>query len=266
MPNDLDLLQGAWAVSALEVDGQTMSDAMLSEARIVIEGDRFTSTGMGAIYAGTFKLDTAAKPRRIDMTFDVGPEAGNVNRGIYELKGGAWRLCLATRGEARPAGFATQHGSGFALETLKRATGKAMKLKAKAAAATAVGSTSSVGAAPATEFDGEWSMVSGVMNGVPMDESLLQWVKRVNWGNTSTVLAGPQTMLKVEFTTDASQSPKAIDYVNLAGPNKGKKQLGVYALDGDLMKICVSAPGDARPGGFHSVKGDGRTFTVWKKG
>jgi uncharacterized protein (TIGR03067 family) len=266
MPNDLDLLQGAWAVTSLEVDGRTMPDTMLSEARIVIEGDRFTSTGMGAIYAGTLQLDTKTTPRRIDMRFDVGPEAGNVSPGIYELKAGIWKLCLATRGDARPAGFATQHGSGFALETLKRATGKAVRLKAKAAAASALASTPSATDAPDTGFDGEWRMVSGVMNGVTMEESLLQWVKRVNRGNTSTVLAGLQTMLKVEFTTDVSQSPPAIDYVNLAGPNKGKKQLGIYAFDGDRLKICVAAPGDARPGGFHSTKGDGRTLTVWKKG
>jgi uncharacterized protein (TIGR03067 family) len=243
-----------------------MPDSMVSEARIVIEGERFTSTGMGAIYAGTLKLDAAAKPRRIDMTFDVGPEAGNINRGIYELKAGAWKLCVATRGEARPAGFATEHGSGFALETLRRATGKAAKLKAKAVAASPMASSPSTTDEPATEFDGEWRMVAGVMNGVAVEESLLQWVKRVNRGNTSTVLAGPQTMLKVEFTTDVSQSPHAMDYLNLAGANKGKKQLGIYAFEGDLLKICVAAPGDGRPGEFQSARGDARTFTVWKKG
>ncbi len=56
---------------------------------------------MGSIYAGTIKLDAAAKPRRIDITFDVGPEAGNINRGIYELKAGVWKLCVATRGATR---------------------------------------------------------------------------------------------------------------------------------------------------------------------
>ncbi len=266
MPNDFDLLQGVWAVSALEMDGQTMSNPMVSQARIAIEGDRFTSTGMGTIYAGTFKLDAAAKPRRIDMKFDVGPEAGNINRGIYELKAGVWRLCLATRGGAWPTAFATEHGSGVVLETLKRATGKAAKLKAKVVAASPVDSESSVPDAPVTELDGEWRMVSGVMNGAAVEGSLLQWVKRVNRGNTSTVLAGPQTMLKVEFTTDPSQSPPAIDYLNLVGANKGKKQLGIYAFEGDLLKICVAAPGDGRPGEFYSAKSDGRTFTVWKKG
>lgn len=265
MPNDLDLLQGAWCVSSLEVEGVTMPVNVLHEARIVIEGSRFTSTGMGSMYAGTLKLDGTTNPRRIDMTFDVGPESGNTNRGIYELKPGAWKICLATRGDARPLTFATRPGSGYALEVLKRVAGKATRLKAKAIAATATATAESSGDAPATEFDGEWKMVSGVMNGVVTEESLSKWVKRINRGNVSTVLAGPQTMLKVEFTTDASQWPHAIDYLNIAGQNKGKRQLGIYAFERDLLKICMAAPGDARPGAFDSVKGDGRAFTVWKK-
>jgi uncharacterized protein (TIGR03067 family) len=270
MPNDLDLLQGAWGIASLEVDGQTMPVNVLSEARIVIEGNRFTSTGMGAMYAGTLKLDVRTTPKRIDMTFDVGPEAGSVNRGIYELKAGAWKLCVATRGDARPSGFATRPGSGFALEMLKRATGKSRfkvaKFKAKTLAATAAAEAHSAGAAPATEFDGEWRMVSGVMNGAAMEESLLKRVKRINRGNITTVLAGPQTLLRIEFTTDASRWPHTIDYLNLSGPNKGKRQLGIYAFDGDLLKICMAAPGDARPSSFDSARGDGRTLTGWQKG
>ena len=267
MPNDLDLLQGAWCISSLEVEGETMPVNVLSEARIVIEGNRFTSTGMGSMYAGTLRLDATATPRRIDMTFDVGPEAGNTNRGIYELRAGVWKLCLATRGESRPSAFATRPGSGFALEVLKRAAGKGTRLKAKAMTASAVvGMAPFAGATPATEFDGEWRMVSGVVNGAAMEESEMQWVKRINQGNLSTVLAGPQVMLKVEFAIDPSQSPPAIDYVNLAGPNKGKRQFGIYEFQGDLLKICMAPPGRARPEKFDSIKGDGRTYTVWKQG
>ena len=105
---------------------------------------------------------------------------------------------------------------------------------------------------PATEIEGEWRMVSGSMNGVPMEDSLVQWVKRVTQGNVSTVLAGPQVMLKVEFTCDPSQAPRAIDYLNLAGPHKGKKQQGIYrSLKADLARsFACPAPGTARPTKF----------------
>ena len=108
-------------------------------------------------------------------------------------------------------------------------------------------------------------MVSGVMNGQPMDQSLVKWVKRVTHGNQTTVYAGPQVMLQVEFTSDASKSPKTIDYFNTAGTNKGKSQSGIYEFDGELLKFCIAGPGNARPTEFKSEPGDGRTLTVWKR-
>ena len=103
------------------------------------------------------------------------------------------------------------------------------------------------------------------MNGKPMEKSHVKWVKRVTQGNQTTVYAGPQVMLKVDFTSDASQSPKAIDYLNTAGSNKGKTQAGIYEFEGDLLKFCVAAPGATRPTQFQSAPGDDHTLTLWKR-
>ena len=253
MSKDLERLQGTWTVASLEVDGQAMESP--AEACIVIQGSRFTSTGMGAEYGGTFELDGASKPACIDMKFDTGPEKGNTNLGIYQLKGDSWKLCLATRGTVRPASFQSIAGSGIALETLVRgmAAPKARKSKMPEPSG------------PPTEFEGEWQMVSGVMNGAAMDAATVQWVKRITRGNQTTVVAGPQTMLKVEFTFDPSTSPGNIDYLNLHGPGKGKRQAGIYKLEGGLLTVCVAAAGAPRPADFHSSSGDGRTLTAWKR-
>jgi uncharacterized protein (TIGR03067 family) len=262
MHHDLELLQGSWTVADLEVDGQATPAGMLGDARIVVEGNRFASTGMGATYEGILSLDPAATPPRLDMKFDEGPEKGNTNLGIYQLEGNTWKLCLATRGTVRPASFASPPGSGFAVETLVR-EGAAAARKAKGRAPKKAAPPPSAG--PPTEFEGEWSMLAGVMDGKAMDSSLLKWVKRVTRGNQTTVVAGPQTMLKVEFTFDASPSPQCIDYFNLAGAHKGKSQQGIYKLEGDVLTVCIAAPGAPRPGKFESVAGDGRTLTVWKR-
>ena len=254
MKSDLDRLQGAWTVAALEVDGETVGP--VGEARIAIEGNRFTSTGMGAEFAGTFELDASVTPARIDMKFDSGPEKGNTNSGIYRLRGNSWQLCLAMRGTERPVDFKSRVGSGIALETLVR--GKGAPKARKPAEVPAPGG-------PATEFEGEWQMVSGVMSGVAMDASAAVWVKRVTRGNQTTVTAGPQTMLKVEFTFDHATTPAGIDYLNLQGAGKGKRQQGIYRLEGDLLTVCMSTPGAERPREFTSVRGDGRTLTVWKR-
>lgn len=253
MRRDIDRLQGFWTISALAVDGQSVPVPL--DAQIVIEGSRFASMGMGAVYEGTLELDASASPARIDMKFDASPEKGNTNLGIYQLKGDSWKLCLATRGTVRPASFASPPGSGIAVETLVRGkAAKARKEKVKAPAG------------PATEFEGEWKMLSGVMDGKAMDASAVQWVKRVTRGNQTTVVAGPQTMMIFEFAFDPASSPQSIDYVNLHGANKGKLQQGIYRFEGGVLTVCVAAPGAARPGEFVSVPGDGRTLTAWRRG
>jgi uncharacterized protein (TIGR03067 family) len=263
MRQDLDLLQGTWTVTALEVEGQKMPDAMLANARIVVKGNRFANSGMGAVFKGTLELDATTSPHQLDMKFDAGPEKGNINPGIYELDGDTWRLCLATRGTVRPSCFASNPGSGFALESLTRGDAHVVA-KAKARASKKVAPTSPK-STPETEFEGEWHMISGIMDGHPMDKSLVKWIRRVTQGNQTTVYAGPQEMMRIEFTSDSSKSPKTIDYLNITGSNKGKTQHGIYEFEGALLKICISAPDTPRPSQFQSAPGDNRMLTVWKR-
>ncbi len=271
MKGDLEKLQGAWNIVALEMDGNQLPATMFSGAQIVIQGDQFESLGMGAPYRGKVTVDTTKKPKHFDIVFTEGHAKGMTNYGIYELDGGDWKLCLDTTGKGRPKSFATKPGSGFALETLERAASGAKTGAGKRSAGPKLVKSAKGEAASrntsgqVTEFEGEWDMISGVMDGVAMDKSMVQWVKRITHGNESTVVAGPQTMLKVEFTYDPTKSPKTIDYVNLAGANKGKTQQGIYEFDGDIVKFCVAAPGKPRPAEFASTPGDGRAFTTWKR-
>ena len=263
MSHDLDLLQGNWAITTLEVDGETLPETLLANARIVIQGARFVSTGMGAGYAGTLVLDAAKRPRRLDMKFDSGPEKGNTNLCIYELDDDSLKLCIATRGRVRPTKFASPPGSGIAFETLTRG-GKQVVAgrKARPAEHAAVERRDD---GPATELEGEWQMVSGIMGGNVMDEATVQWVKRVTRGWRTKVTAGPQVMMEFEFKNDETKSPKIIDYSHTAGANKGKQQLGVYEFAGGKLTILMSAPGEPRPARVDAAPGKGGTLTVWKR-
>ena len=114
---DLDRLQGNWNIVSLEMDGQKMSGG---GARIVVQGNRFTSIAMGATYEGTVEVEESTSPKRFDLHFDEGPEKGNTSLGIYELDGDSWKICLTTRGSERPKKFAAPPGTGIALEILQR--------------------------------------------------------------------------------------------------------------------------------------------------
>ena len=116
----------------------------------------------------------------------------------------------------------------------------------------------------ATPLEGEWAMVAAVFNGAVMAENMVKWCRRITRGNTTSVVAGPQTMLKATFTLDASREPQEIDYVNLEGANARKRQAGIVEMHEGILRICMSAPGKPRPREFVSKPGDGRSYTTWR--
>jgi uncharacterized protein (TIGR03067 family) len=269
MPSDLDKIQGRWRVVSLETDGQTMSPAALEGARIIVNGDSFTSMAMGATYEGTVRMRAGKAPRAFDLLFTAGTEKGNRNLGIYKIDGRRWTICLATRGAVRPKTFATRSGSGIALETLVRDEGgrtagknpSRTRQKAVKPAAPILPETG----AP-SELEGEWTMVSGVFSGSALDQDMVKWCKRITRGRVTSVVAGPQTMLKATFVLQSGGKHAAIEYRNLEGASAGKAQAGIYELDGDTLKVCMSAPGKrAAPSDFSSRSGDGRSYTIWRR-
>jgi uncharacterized protein (TIGR03067 family) len=274
MPTDLDKLQGTWHVSSLETDGQKMPAGTFDGSMMVIEGNTFRSLGMGATSEGTIELDPAKKPKAFHLLFTVGHAAGTRNVGIYKLDAGKWTICLATRGTRRPEKFATKPGTGLALETLERGdvvVRKTRNAKAQPPHAAVRSTTGAVAvrhgaqAGAATAWEGEWTMVAAVFNGVAMGQDMVNWCQRITRGDITSVVAGPQVMLKARFTLDHSTAPPAVDYLNLVGASKGKGQAGIFELSGGTLSVCMAAPGRPRPRGFSSKTGDGRSYTTWRK-
>jgi len=256
MTGDLKELQGTWTVVELETDGAKMP---YGGSKIVLNGRKFTTIAMGNDFGGTVEFNALKKPKTFDLLFTTGPHQGKKSLGIYELEGDTWRICLAFAGvKTRPKEFAATPGSGFALETLRRGDVSATEDEAEP----------DIGPAPytelATELEGEWQMLSGSMDGHPMEASLVKHGRRVVKGNRLTVLFGPQVYLKARVTLDSSKSPKQVDYTISSGAGAGGTQSGIYELDGKTLKLCMAVAGKPRPGEFASAKGDGRTLTVWK--
>lgn len=98
-----------------------------------------------------------------------------------------------------------------------------------------------------------------------MPTQMLKQMKRVCKGDeTITTMAG-QLYFKAKITIDPSKKPKTIDYQMTDGVTKGKRQLGIYEVDGDTFKSSFARPDAARPKDFASKPGDGHTVSVWKR-
>jgi len=262
MSKDLERLQGNWNIVNLEMEGQKMP-AM--GAKIAVNGDRFKTTGMGPTYEGKIEVNTGTNPKTINLVFDSGPEAGNTALGIFDFEDDdTWKLCLTTQGSNRPKVFAAHPGTGHAFEVLKR------EGKGGAAGGATRGSARAPELAPADPADldplqGEWTMVSGTMDGQPLDKSMLKAGKRVTRGNETSVLFGPQVFMKAKFTVDPTRSPKTIDLVHTDGGSAGQMQQGIYELEGDTLRLALAVPGKERPSDFSASPGDGRTVVSWKR-
>ena len=116
-----------------------------------------------------------------------------------------------------------------------------------------------------TDWEGEWAMEAGVLNGSAMAEHLVRWCWRITRGDVTSVVAGPRTILRARFTLDDSTKPHAVDYVNLEGSNKRKSQAGIFELSGDVLRVCMAPPRQPRPSDFSSQAGDGRSYTTWRR-
>ncbi len=123
---------------------------------------------------------------------------------------------------------------------------------------------------PAVQHDlallqGEWLMLSGSADGMPMPDQMRSQMKRVCKGDEATTTMAGQLYLKAKITIDPAQKPKTIDYLMTEGFTKGKTQLGIYEIDGDTFRSCFAKPGAERPTDFTTKPGDGRTLSVWKR-
>jgi uncharacterized protein (TIGR03067 family) len=73
-----------------------------------------------ANHRGTFTVDPTTMPKTIEVTFPEGPEASRTSRGIYELEGDTYKICIGRVGRERPEDFTSEPGSGHALQVPMR--------------------------------------------------------------------------------------------------------------------------------------------------
>ena len=117
---DLKVLQGTWSITDAMLAGRDHIDDF-KEMKLKVTGDQY-EVGFGMVWEkGTLKLDSAKKPKQIDLTTTKeGTFKGRNLPGIYELKDDTIVLCIEADKTERPAKFEAPEKTRLMLLTFKR--------------------------------------------------------------------------------------------------------------------------------------------------
>jgi RNA polymerase sigma factor (sigma-70 family) len=114
------------------------------------------------------------------------------------------------------------------------------------------------------KLQGTWNIVTLEVDGAKMEANLFKGAKIVMKGDAFTTFSmGAE--YKGTFKIDATKKPKQIDLMFTEGPEKGNTSLGIYELDGDIMKICLTIAKKDRPTEFATKPGSGLALETLKR-
>ena len=108
--------QGVWHVVTYEVDGKAFDSDLIKRFEWNFDLEKVTVTANSQERESTYTINPSASPKTIDLVWQ-----NKVTVGIYELREGKLKLCLAREGEKkRPKEFVSEERSGVSLLSLRR--------------------------------------------------------------------------------------------------------------------------------------------------
>jgi uncharacterized protein (TIGR03067 family) len=251
--DDRAAIKGTWQLVYAETEGKPAPVDRVRNTRVEIKD------GTHSVYFGDkevvhdikFTMDPEAKPKTTDDTLNEGPDAGKPIHGIYELDGDTLVSCVAKVGQERPKEFAAKPGSGHTLRVFKRVrAGEAPREKTIRE--------------ELMRFGGTWKMSELVIGGnkQPKEgaEPFALTLRGDRWQAKT-----PEGITHGVFKVDPAQTPKTIDVTFGDGPEKGSTLLGIYELDGDLYRVCLSIGGQPRPKELVSKAGGESVLEVFTR-
>jgi uncharacterized protein (TIGR03067 family) len=120
-PPDDDLaIRGNWTPARADLGGQPMAEAVLKSIRLKLDSGKYEVFVGDKPDKGTYRLDSASKPKGMTITGTEGPNQGKTFPAIYELKGDTLRICYDLSGAKRPTEFKSIAGTRLYLVTYHR--------------------------------------------------------------------------------------------------------------------------------------------------
>lgn len=242
----LGLLQGDWETESLtESEKQLANENGFGGLLLQIKGNTFVigerkpNGEKSEVNTGRIEINTTTSPRTID--FIGRAQRHQRTLGIYELKDGVLRICLAGQGGPdapagapipdtkplkRPTTFDSPAGSNIMLMEFTRNE-------------------------PAKENDtpniqGTWQVTYSEDGGRIAPQEMLKEIRFViDERNLTTEIGGRKSVST--YKLDPSTNPKSIDLTE-----NGRTKQAIYDLVGDTLRICIAESGEQRPTAFDS--------------
>jgi uncharacterized protein (TIGR03067 family) len=115
-------------------------------------------------------------------------------------------------------------------------------------------------------LQGTWTLETFNLDGKPAPAELVKAITFVFKDNTYTINMEGKEVETGTFKLDSSKKPKTVDFEIKSGNDKGKKQPGIYELDGDTFKLCMAFPGGTDRPKELAAKADTKTiYSVLKR-
>jgi len=94
-------------------------------------------------------------------------------------------------------------------------------------------------------LQGKWKAVALEAGGKPLPKEAIPDFTFVIGADGKSTGQMAQGEYSATITVNPKKDPKTIDNVHETGAQKGKKQYGVYKLEGDKFTVCMTPPGSA---------------------
>jgi uncharacterized protein (TIGR03067 family) len=94
-------------------------------------------------------------------------------------------------------------------------------------------------------LEGKWKAVAMEAGGKAFPKESVPDFTFIVASNGKSTSKSPQDEYQATITVDPKTNPRTIDNLHETGTNKGKKQLGIYNLEGDKWTVCMTLPGVA---------------------
>jgi uncharacterized protein (TIGR03067 family) len=113
---------------------------------------------------------------------------------------------------------------------------------------------------------GTWRVTAAKANGERVPPDQVPKMKLTFKDGKFTVQRGEEKPREGTYKIDPTKNPKTIDIVNrTTGPEKDQKQVGIYELTGNELKICACDASKKRPTNFDTRDKDGYSVLVLKR-